>query len=93
MEVVYTLEGRPFRTDDDRIWNRDGLYIGKQVDGLFYSPSGAYIGEFRGERLGFNHRHAHKNKAAHRPRRNRRAIVRRDRMARTIPSGWDEFRG
>lgn len=93
MEVVYSLEGRAFRIDGDRLWTRDGVYVGKQVDGLFYNPSGVYVGEFKGDRLGFNMRHAGKPKMGHMSRMNKMGISRMDKMAKSMPAGWEEFRG
>lgn len=93
MDVVYSLEGRPFRIDGDRLWSRDGVYVGKQVDALFYNTSGAYIGEFKGDRLGYNTRHAGKRKGGHMPRMNKMGISRMDKTAKSISSGWEEFHG
>lgn len=93
MDVVYSLEGRPFRIDGDRLWTRDGAYVGKQTDGLFYNPSGVYVGEFKGDRLGYNARHADKRKLGHMLRMNKMGISRMDKTAKSMPSGWEEFRG
>lgn len=94
MDVVYTLDGRPFRVDDDRLWSRDGQYVGRVVDGMVFNINGTYLGEFRsGDRLGFKHSHAAKRKAPHSPRANRSGISRMDRLARIHPIGWEEFHG
>jgi hypothetical protein len=93
VDIVYSIGGRPYKVDDDRIWNRHGEYVGKIVDGLVFSPSGEYLGEFRSGRLAYKHSHANKQKASHAPRASRSATSRMDRMARMPPAGWDDFRG
>lgn len=93
MDVVYSLEGRPFRIDGDRLWTRSGAYVGKEVDGLFYDTAGAYIGEFKNDRLGYKTRNASKRKLGHMARMNKMGISRMDRMAKMMPMGWEEFRG
>lgn len=93
MNVVYSIEGRPFRLEGDRLWNRDGAYVAKLVDGFFYDSSGTYVGEFRNDRLGYNTRHANKHKMGHIPRIDRVGISRGDRIARTMPIGWEDFHG
>jgi len=91
VNVVYRLEGRPFRIDGDRLWTRDGAYVDKQVDGLFYYASGVYIGEFKNDRLGYNTRHAGKHKMGHMARMDKMGISRMDKMAKLVPLGWEEF--
>lgn len=94
MDVVYTLDGRPFRVDGDRMWDRDGRYVGKIVDGMVFNTDGEYLGEFRnGDRLAFKQSHAHKHKAGHAARANRSGLARMDRMGRVRPAGWEEFHG
>jgi len=51
MEIVYSLGGRPFKVDGDRVWDRDGRYVGRILDGMVFDPSGTYLGEFRTDRL------------------------------------------
>lgn len=79
--------------EGDRLWTRDGAYVGKQVDGLFYDTSGAYIGEFKNDHLGFNNRNAGKHKMGHMARMDKMGISRMDKMAKMMPMGWDEFHG
>lgn len=93
MDIVYSLDGRPFKVDDDRMWDRNGRYVGRILDGMVFNPSGAYLGEFRNDRLAYKHSHASKRKASHAPRADRSATSRMDRMGRMTPSGWDKFRG
>jgi hypothetical protein len=93
MEIVYSLGGRPFKVDGDRVWDRDGRYVGRILDGMVFDPSGTYLGEFRTDRLAYRLSHANKRKGSHMPRMDRTATSRMDRMARMTPSGWEEFHG
>lgn len=41
MEIIYAHGGRPFKLDDDRIWDRTGRYVGRIADNsLIYSADG-----------------------------------------------------
>lgn len=93
MDIVYSQGGRPFKVDGDRVWDRDGRYVGRIVDGAVFDSSGAYRGEFRNDRLAYKLSHAGKRKSSHIPRSNRAAIMRVNRVARVMPVGWQEFHG
>lgn len=93
MDIVYSLGGRPFKVDGDRVWGRDGSYVGRIVDGMVFDPSGIYLGEFRSDRLAYRLSHAGKRKSGHAPRANRTATMRVNRVARVTPAGWEEFHG
>jgi hypothetical protein len=93
MEIIYSLGGRPFKVDGDRIWDKSGRYVSRIVDGLVFSPSGEYLGEFRNDRLAYKRSHASKRRASHSPRSNRSATSRMNRMSRMTPAGWEEFHG
>lgn len=93
MEIVYSLGGTPYKVDADRIWNRNGRYVGKIVEGMVFSTSGEYLGEFRNDRLAYKQSHANKRKGTHAARSNRSATSRGHRMGRMPPSGWEDFHG
>ena len=93
MDVVYSLDGRPFRIDDDRLWDRSGRYVGKVVDGMVFNTDGTYLGEFRNDRLGYGRSHSNKRKSGHTAWASRTGISRMNRTGRMHPMGWDEFRG
>ncbi|MFC6286808.1 hypothetical protein ACFP3Q_11395 [Nocardioides sp. GCM10027113] len=93
MDIVYSLGGRPFRVDGDRVWDRNGRYVGRIVDGMVFNPEGTYLGEFRSDRLAYKHSHAHRRKSSHMPRMDRSGTSRGDRMSRMTPAGWEEFHG
>lgn len=93
MDFVYSLGGVPYKLDGGHIWDRHGSYVGYLTDdGLIFSPSGEYLGEFRTEdRIGYKHSHASKHRGSRSLRSARSSTSRGDRSARTIPSGWDDF--
>lgn len=93
MQIVYSINGRPFQVSGDRIWDRAGLYVGKIVSDLVFGPEGAYRGELRGDRLGYRRTHASRRRSTHVARMNRTSTMRMDRSARSMPSGWEEFHG
>jgi hypothetical protein len=93
VQIIYSLQGRPFQVSGDRLWDRSGGYVGKFVDDMVFGPDGAYRGELRGERLGFRRNHASRRRSSHMTRMNRMGTMRMNRMARMMPSGWDEFHG
>jgi hypothetical protein len=93
MEIVYSLGGRPFKVDADRIWSKSGQYVGKVVEGRVFSPSGKYLGEFRDDRLAYKRSNASKTRMGHIARSNRSGTSRGNRAARTVPAGWEEFHG
>lgn len=68
-------------------------YVGRIIDGLVLAPSGQYLDEFRGDRLGFKTAHAYKSRGAHSPRSERSGTsnAARTRTARTLPTGWEDF--
>lgn len=93
MEIVYSLGGEPYKAKNDRLWRRDGEYVGRIVNGMVFSPSGQYLGEFRNERLGFKQSHSSKHKGSHMARMNLSGTMRGHRMGRVIPAGWEDFHG
>lgn len=93
MDFLYSYDGRPFKVDDDRMWDRDGNYVGKIVDDRVYDTDGQCLGEIRNERLAYNPSHASRTRAPHSARSNRSATTRSERTARSLPVGWEDFRG
>lgn len=93
METVYSIAGRPFRVDGDRVWARDGRYVGKLVDGMVFAPSGEYLGEWRNDRLGYRNSHSNKRRSRHTKKMDKMAASTMSRMAKMMPMGWSEFRG
>lgn len=73
------------------MWDRDGRYVGRIVDGIVFGRSGEYRGELRGERLGYRRNHAARRRSLHMARMNRTGTMRMNPMARMMPSGWEEF--
>lgn len=93
MDVIYSIGGKPLQRDGDHLWDRDGRYVGRFVDERVFSPSGAYLGELRLDRLAYKQTHGSKRQGTRSARSNRSGTSRSDRSGRSIPSGWEEFHG